>query len=113
MKTATTYLKHYRALRLLATIIAERHPADVGSVEDVHGQALTLAEDLGMRRLIAHCHLSLGTLHTKIGRRERAGIELTAAMELYRAMDMMYWLPRAEAMRAKVGGAGETTRGIS
>jgi hypothetical protein len=63
-----------------------------------------LTEELGMRPLKAHCHLGLGTLCAKIGRREQAHVELSAAIELYRAMAMAFWLPQAEALLAEVEG---------
>jgi hypothetical protein len=56
-----------------------------------------------MRPLQSHCHLSLGTLHARIGQREQAQTELSAASELYRAMEMTFWLPQAEAALAQVG----------
>jgi hypothetical protein len=65
-----------------------------------------LAEELGMRPLMAHCYLSLGTLYTKIGRREQARAKLSAAIALYRAMDMVFWLPQAEGALAQVVGTG-------
>jgi hypothetical protein len=55
-----------------------------------------------MRPLQAHCHLGLGTLYTKIDQREPARAELSAALDLYRAMDMTFWLPQAEAALAQV-----------
>jgi hypothetical protein len=55
-----------------------------------------------MRPLQAHCHLSLGTLYTKIRRREQARAELSAAIDLYHAMEMTFWLPQAEAELAEV-----------
>jgi len=63
-----------------------------------------LADELGMRPLLAHCHRGLGTLYFKTGRREEARTELTAAIELYRAMAMTFWLPQAEAALAEVEG---------
>jgi Flp pilus assembly protein TadD len=57
-----------------------------------------------MRPLQAHCHLGLGTLYAKIGRREQAHPELSTAIELYRAMAMTFWLPQAEAALAQVEG---------
>jgi hypothetical protein len=63
---------------------------------------LTLADELAMRPLAAHCHLGLGTLYTRTGRREQARSELAAAMVLYRAMDMTFWLPQTEAALAQV-----------
>ena len=57
-----------------------------------------------MRPLLAHCHLGLGTLYGKAGRGEQARNELSAAIELYRAMEMNFWLPQAEAAMAQVEG---------
>jgi hypothetical protein len=62
-----------------------------------------LADDLGMRRLQAHCHLGLDTLYTKTGRSEPARVELSAAIDLHRAMEMTFWLPQAETALAQVG----------
>ena len=55
-----------------------------------------------MRPLVAHCHLGLGTLYAKISRPEPARAALSAAIALYRAMDMTFWLPQAEAALAQV-----------
>jgi hypothetical protein len=63
-----------------------------------------LAEELAMRPLLAHCHLGLGTLYATIGRPKQARAELSTAIELYHAMDMPFWLPRAEAALASIGG---------
>jgi Flp pilus assembly protein TadD len=65
-------------------------------------QALTLADELGMRPLQAHCHMGLGTLYAKTVMREAARAELATAIELYRAMDMTFWLPQAEASLASL-----------
>jgi tetratricopeptide (TPR) repeat protein len=92
------------ALRLLGEIAARREPPDCDQAEAYYRQALALADKLGMRPLQAHCHLGLGTLYAKIGRTEQARDELAAAMELYRAMDMIFWLPQAEAALAQVEG---------
>jgi hypothetical protein len=65
-------------------------------------QALTLAEELGMRPLHAHCHLGLGILYAKIDRREQARTELSTAIALYQDMEMTFWLPQVEAALAQV-----------
>jgi Flp pilus assembly protein TadD len=57
-----------------------------------------------MRPLQAHCHRGLGTLYAKIGRPEQARAALATAIELYRAMEMTFWLPQAEAALAEVEG---------
>jgi hypothetical protein len=54
-----------------------------------------------MRPLQAHCRLGLGNLYLKSGRREAARAELSAAIELYRAMEMTFWLPEAERALAE------------
>jgi tetratricopeptide (TPR) repeat protein len=50
------------ALQLLGAVAAQRQPPEVESAVTHYGQALALAEELGMRSLMAHCHLGLGTL---------------------------------------------------
>jgi tetratricopeptide (TPR) repeat protein len=85
------------ALRLLGEIAAHRTPPEVEQVEAYYQQALALADELGMRPLQAHCHLGLGTLYGTLGRRVQAGAALSTAVELYRAMEMTFWLPQAEA----------------
>jgi tetratricopeptide (TPR) repeat protein len=90
------------ALRLLGDIAAQREPLQSAPAEAHYQQALALAEELGMRPLIAHCHLGLGTLHSRIGRVEQAHTDLSAAIALYRTMDMTFWLPQAEAALVQV-----------
>ena len=55
-----------------------------------------------MRPLQAHCHRGLGTLYTRQGQHEQARTALSTAIELYRAMDMRFWLPQAEATLAQM-----------
>ena len=47
----------------------------------------------------------LGLLYCQSGRGEQARAALSAAIELYRAMDMTFWLPQAEATLAQVEGS--------
>jgi tetratricopeptide (TPR) repeat protein len=90
------------ALRLLGEIYARHDPLAIEPAATHYRQALALAGELGMRPLQAHCHLGLGALYLKIGRPAQARIALTAAIELYRTMDMTFWLPQAEATLAQV-----------
>jgi predicted ATPase/class 3 adenylate cyclase len=92
------------ALRLLGDIAARRDPPEVEEAERHYRQALALAETLGMRPLVAHCHRGLGTLYAAMGRRAEGRAELNAAIDLYRAMAMTFWLPEAEAALAQVEG---------
>src|SRR5262249_29831155 len=89
-------------LRLLGDIAAHRAPPEVEEVDASYHQALSLAEELRMRPLVAHCRLGLGTLYAKTGQREQAHTELAAAIELYNALNMTFWLPQAEAALAQV-----------
>jgi tetratricopeptide (TPR) repeat protein len=93
------------ALRLLGDIAARHKPLQVESAEAHYQQALALADELGMRPLVAHCHYGLGTLYAKLGRREQARTELSTAIDLYRAIEMTFWLPQAEAALAQVSNA--------
>src|SRR5262249_36597827 len=90
------------ALRLLGEIATHQDPPDVAPAAAHYRQALALAEELGMRPLQAHCHRGLGTLYATIGQPEQARAELSAAIGLYRAMDMTFWLPQTEAALAQV-----------
>ena len=93
-----------QALWLLGEIAMHRDPPDVTPAVAHYQQALALAEALGMRPLQAHCHHSLGTLYATTGRPEQARAALSAAIALYRAMDMTFWLPETEAALAQVEG---------
>jgi tetratricopeptide (TPR) repeat protein len=92
------------ALRLLGEIAARRDPAAVDLAVACYQEALDLADELGMRPLTAHCHRGLGTLYAAAGQRQLAHTELCTATALYRAMDMVFWLPQAEAALAQVEG---------
>jgi tetratricopeptide (TPR) repeat protein len=98
------------ALRLLGEVHARRDPSEVEAAATYYRQSLALAEELGMRPLQAHCHLGFGMLYTRTGQREQARAELSTAIELYRAMDMHFWLPQVEAALAQTGGAGPVQR---
>jgi tetratricopeptide (TPR) repeat protein len=90
------------ALHQLGVVHAHADPPDVAQAEAHYQQALALAEALGMRPLVAHCHLGLGTLYIRLGQRQQARIFLSAAIDLYRAMDMTFWLPQVEAALVQV-----------
>ena len=66
-------------------------------------KALALADPRGMRPLAAHCHLGLGTLYRRTGKREQAQGHLTTATAMYREMDMRFWLEQAEAETRELG----------
>ena len=93
------------ALRLLGEIHAHCHPPEAELAEASYREALALAEALGMRPLQAHCHRSLGMLYATADQRESARTELTAAVAMYQAMEMTFWLPQTDAALAQVEGS--------
>ena len=90
------------ALRLLGKVTAHQDSPEIEPAAHHYQQALALADELGMRPLVAHCHLGLGQLYGQTGRVEQARTALTTAIDLYRAMHMTFWLPQAEAALAQV-----------
>lgn len=86
-------------------LVMARINADVGRLgeaEEWYRRGLGQASNLSMRPLVAHFHAGLGHLHLKTENHEEARSELVAAIELYRSMDMDFWLPEAESALAKI-----------
>jgi tetratricopeptide (TPR) repeat protein len=79
-----------KALRLLGDIAARRDSP--GDAEGHYRGALALAEALGMRPLVAHCHAGLWRLFERMGKREEASRHQTAATTMYGEMKMTHWL---------------------
>jgi tetratricopeptide (TPR) repeat protein len=91
------------ALRLLGEIASRREPLDAAATEGHYRQALGLATELGMRPLVAHCHLGLGQLCSRAGRPDPAQENLTIATRMYREMGMAFWLTRTEGLLSSIG----------
>jgi tetratricopeptide (TPR) repeat protein len=85
------------ALQLLGDVATHPDRFDAEQGEAHYRKALALAEPRGMRPLVAHCHLGLGKLYRRTGKRDEAEEHLTTATTMYREMDMRYWLEQAEA----------------
>jgi hypothetical protein len=85
------------ALRLLGEVASHRAHLDVETGEAHYDAAMALASELGMRPLVAHCHLGLGRLCRHIGDGAKAPQHLTTATTMYREMCMTFWLEKAEA----------------
>lgn len=51
---------------------------------------------------LAHCQHSFGMLHQRLERVEQARAELSSAMNLYREMEMTFWLPQTESALAQL-----------
>ena len=84
-------------LRLLGDIAAHPDRFEVDTAEEHYRQAMALAEALGLRPLLAHCHLGLGALSRRAGTRQEAREHLTTAGTMFGEMDMRYWREQAEA----------------
>jgi ATP/maltotriose-dependent transcriptional regulator MalT len=84
------------AFRLLAAIEVARATPALDRAEENYRKALVLAEELGMRPLQAHCHRGLGRLYARRDDQEGAATAAAAARELYRAMDMTFWLDETD-----------------
>jgi class 3 adenylate cyclase/tetratricopeptide (TPR) repeat protein len=89
-----------RALHQLGVVQAHADPPDVAPAEAHYQQALALAEALGMRPLMAHCHFGLGKLYRRMGKPQEAQERLTTAATMYREMGMRFWLEQAETALA-------------
>jgi tetratricopeptide (TPR) repeat protein len=83
------------ALRVLGDIATHPDRFDAESGETHYRQALALADELGMRPLVAHCHLGFGKLYRRTGKRQEAQEHLATATTMYREMDMRFWLEQA------------------
>jgi len=90
-----------QTFHLLGDIASHPNGFDAEGAQAHYARALALADPRGMRPLVARCHLGRGTLYRKVGRREEARAALSRSVELFRDMDMTFWLSQAEAELAK------------
>jgi len=79
-------------LAMRITLCADHH----------YSEALRRGEGLGIRPLVAHCHLGLGKLDRRSGNRGQAEEHLSTAILMYREMGMAYWLEQAEAEESEL-----------
>jgi tetratricopeptide (TPR) repeat protein len=68
-----------------------------GATEPNYREAMSIAEELGMRPLVAHCHRGLGKFYFGTDDRQRSHSHLESAATMYREMAMQFWLEKAEA----------------
>jgi class 3 adenylate cyclase/tetratricopeptide (TPR) repeat protein len=90
------------AAQLLGDIAMHHDPTESEQADTHYQHALTLADERGMRPLQAHCHHGLGTLYSQTDRLAQARAELSRAIDMYRDMEMTFWLPETEAKLAEV-----------
>jgi class 3 adenylate cyclase/tetratricopeptide (TPR) repeat protein len=80
---------------VLGEAAAASNPPGAATAERHYQAVLSAAESLGLRPLVAHCHLGLGTLHRRTGDDAKAQEHLTTATVMYREMGMTFWLEKA------------------
>jgi tetratricopeptide (TPR) repeat protein len=85
------------ARRLLGDGVSRRDALDVPTARAHYDAALALASELGMRPLVAHCHLGLGRLFRRVGNDRAAREHFSTAATMYREMAMKSWPEQAEA----------------
>jgi transcriptional regulator with AAA-type ATPase domain/tetratricopeptide (TPR) repeat protein len=91
------------AVRLVAEIASRAASAETASIEASYGEAIALAEELGMRPLQAHCRLGLGQFYKRIENRPSARTQIEAAVSLYREMQVPHWVAKAETALSFLG----------
>jgi class 3 adenylate cyclase/tetratricopeptide (TPR) repeat protein len=87
------------ALHTLGNVYAEDDGERARSCFD---EAAEMAARLGMRPLVAHCHVGLGELFRRRGDVSAAGERFRSAVALYRDLDMASWCRRAESALSSV-----------
>ena len=55
-------------------------PPTMETAESTYRSAMAIAGELGMRPLVAHCHLGLGKLYRRTDKREQAQEHLATAI---------------------------------
>jgi tetratricopeptide (TPR) repeat protein len=99
------------ALHQLGDIHAHADPTDGEAAEHHYRQALALSRELGMRPLVARCHLALGTLSRRNGNQQQAEEHLATATTMFREMEMHFWMEKAAAEMAELSVRDVAPRG--
>jgi tetratricopeptide (TPR) repeat protein len=86
------------ALRILGQLRSAEGAA--GPARAALEEAAGIAQDIGLRPLLGRCRLSLGEALLRAGDVEAGRGHLEQAAEIFRAMDVRFWLGRAEAALA-------------
>ena len=68
-----------------------------GSFDGNLRNSMVVGDSQGQRPFVAHCHLGLGKVFSRIGKQQPATEHLVTAATMYREMDMRFYLERAEA----------------
>jgi hypothetical protein len=68
---------------------------------------MVVADRIGLRVLLAHCHIGLGKLYQRADDLKHAKAYLTNGVAMMREMEMGLWLERAEAELEKLEPDGD------
>jgi DNA-binding SARP family transcriptional activator/tetratricopeptide (TPR) repeat protein len=93
------------ALRVQAEVASAQERRASAAARERYHAALTLAQTLEMRPLVAHCHLGLGQLYRRARDGVKAEASLRTATTMYREMDMRFWLQKAKSQLEPPTGA--------
>lgn len=74
----------------------QQGPAEHGNADAHYRRALTVAAELGMRPLVAHCHAGLAKLDARGGKIAEAREHFAVTTAMYREMEMTFWLEKIE-----------------
>jgi tetratricopeptide (TPR) repeat protein len=89
-------------LRVLGTASAGKEGVDIEKAKEFLRSAMTLSEELQMRAEQAHCKFDFARIQVQAGNLCEARDNAEASVNLYRELDMPFWLERAETALAKV-----------
>jgi predicted ATPase len=84
------------ALRLLGDVAAAQEPPLLTTATERYATAISIADELGLRPLLARAHLGLGQLHRRGGQVLEAEAHLATAVVLFSDLGMRTWLDRTE-----------------
>jgi len=79
-----------------ADIDVALRPDDLAGADARYGQALDLAQALGMRPTVARALLGRGRLRGRAGAGDRGRADVAAATRMLREMDMRFWLGQTD-----------------
>jgi tetratricopeptide (TPR) repeat protein len=91
-----------RALRVLGEVLASGDAADLAASERLYGEAMTMAETLGLRPLVSRCRVGVAAVYGKTGRMDEARAALITAVAEFGRMEMTRWRERSERALAEL-----------
>ena len=85
------------AIYLMTESMAQLPGSEQKEIHANYLAALKLAEELGMRPLVAQCQLGHGALNARLGETPRAREQINTALSMFREMGMQFWGEKAES----------------